>query len=58
MIQGPTQPRRGAGAIIALLTITGAIAGGLAGQPSIGLLAGLGGGIAIAVILWLVEARR
>ena len=35
----------GAGAIIALLIMTGAIGGGLLGQPSIGLLVGTGAGI-------------
>ncbi|MCP1468728.1 LytS/YehU family sensor histidine kinase [Sphingobium sp. OAS761] len=45
----------GAGAIIALLTMVGTIGGGLMGQPSIGLLSGLGTGIAIAILLWLRE---
>lgn len=45
----------GAGAIIALLTLAGAIGGGLLGQPSIGLLTGIGLGIVAAVLLWLRE---
>src|SRR3546814_8298489 len=45
MTEKQPQARQGAGAFIALLTITGAIAGGLASQPTIGLLAGLGAGI-------------
>lgn len=44
---------RGAGAIIALLSITGVIVGGLMGQPTIGLLAGLGLGVAIGIAMWL-----
>src|SRR3546814_6740063 len=47
MTEKQPQARQGAGAFIALLTITGAIAGGLAGQPTIGLLAGLGAGIVV-----------
>lgn len=48
----------GAGAIIALLVLAGTIGGGLLGQPSIGLLAGLGTGIAIALLIWLKERGR
>lgn len=45
----------GAGAIIALLIIVGTIGGGLMGQPSIGLLAGVALGVLIALLLWLRE---
>lgn len=45
----------GAGAIIAFLAIGGVIGGGLLGQPTIGLLAGVGTGVLIAVLLWLRE---
>ncbi|WP_196221757.1 hypothetical protein [Sphingobium sp. CAP-1] len=45
----------GAGAIIALLILAGTIGGGLLGQPTIGLLAGAGAGILIALLLWLRE---
>lgn len=45
----------GAGAIIALLILGGAITGGMMGQPSIGLLAGAGAGVLIALLLWLRE---
>ena len=53
----PPEPR-GAGAAIALLTIGGAIVGGLLGQPTIGLLTGIGLSIAVAVGLWLGDRRR
>ena len=49
---------RGAGAIIALLSITGVIAGGLAGQPTIGLLAGLGLGLAVSLFMWLRDRHK
>ncbi|MBJ7443212.1 MAG: hypothetical protein JHD32_02635 [Sphingobium sp.] len=48
----------GAGAIIAFLILGGAITGGLMGQPSIGLLAGVGAGIVIALLLWLRDRRK
>ncbi len=48
---------RGGGAIIALLALAGVIGGGLLGQPSAGLLAGLGLGAALAVLLWLRDRR-
>ncbi|WP_189338362.1 hypothetical protein [Sphingobium sp. SCG-1] len=47
----------GAGAIIALLAFVGVIGGGFMGQPTIGLLSGLGLGIVIALLLWLRERR-
>ena len=49
---------RGAGSIIALLSITGVIAGGLMGQPTIGLLAGFGLGVAIGLAMWLRDRRK
>lgn len=48
----------GAGAIIAFLILGGAITGGLMGQPSIGLLAGAGAGVLIALLLWLRDRRK
>ena len=55
--QQPGSPR-GAGSIIALLCITGVIAGGLMGQPTIGLLAGVGLGLAIALAMWLRDRHK
>ncbi|PHR15663.1 MAG: hypothetical protein COA41_16180 [Sphingopyxis sp.] len=44
--------RNGGGVFIALGTIGGAIIGGMMGQPSAGLLAGLALGALIAVLMW------
>jgi hypothetical protein len=52
------KPPTGAGAIIAFLVMAGTIGGGFLGQPSIGLLSGLGLGVLIAVILWWRERGR
>ena len=54
MTKGRKNPT-GAGAIIALLILGGAIGGGLMGQPSAGLLAGAALGALIALLLWLRE---
>lgn len=48
----------GAGAIIAFLILASTIGGGLLGQPSIGLLAGAGAGVLIALLLWLRERGK
>lgn len=47
----PAEPKAG-GFFIAIGTLAGAIIGGQFGQPVIGLLAGLGVGALISVILW------
>lgn len=52
------KPPTGAGAIIALLTLAGTFIGGFLGQPSIGLLSGIGAGVLIALLIWLRERDR
>ncbi len=54
----PKKPAMAGGCFLAVLTLAGAIAGGLAGQPSIGLLAGFGLGVAIALLLWWKDRER
>lgn len=51
------RPRLGGGAPIALLTLAGVIVGGLMGQPTIGLLAGLGLGVVVAILVWRIGPR-
>lgn len=43
---------------IAAGVLAGTIGGLIAGQPTIGFLAGLATGVAIAVAIWLVDRRR
>ena len=47
-----------AGAILALAILAGTLIGGIARQPSIGVVAGAAIGAAIAVGLWLIDRRR
>ena len=52
------QRPRGGGAIIAGAIIAGVVTGILAGQPSIGFLAGAALGILAAILLYLRDRRR
>lgn len=53
----PSSPMAG-GAAIALCSILGVVIGAIKGQPSIGFLAGVGTGAAIAVAIWLWDRAR
>ncbi|MGH6615434.1 hypothetical protein [Sphingomonas sp.] len=48
----------GGGFLIALGAVLGAIIGLFLQQPTAGFLIGSGGGIAIAVAIWLLDRRR
>ena len=49
---------RAGGAIIALSIIIGALLGNHLGQPTIGMLAGTGAGVAVAILLYLYDRSR
>lgn len=49
---------RAGGFIIAVTTLAGAIIGVKLGEPSIGMIAGFGSGVAVAVGLYLYDRRR
>lgn len=53
-----TRSTQAAGFILAISILAGAVAGAIVGQPSLGFLAGLGTGVAIAILFWLNERRR
>jgi uncharacterized membrane protein len=53
-----TPAPRASGFFIAAAVVIGAVVGARMGQPSIGVLAGAGVGILLAVVLWLVDRRR
>ena len=46
------------GAFIAIAILIGAIAGGVSGQPTIGVLAGAAAGIAFALWIWRRDRKR
>ena len=52
----PDRPRLGGGIFLAIGPLAGAAIGMALGEPSLGLLAGLGAGALLALALWL--ARR
>lgn len=54
----PSRPALAGGIFIALLMPIGAVAGGLLGQPTIGMIVGTLSGAAIAAVIWLVDRRR
>ncbi len=54
----PRPSPRAGGAVIAIAVMLGAALGGVARQPSIGVLAGFGVGAAAAIAIWLADRRR
>ena len=52
-----TGPRAG-GFLLALCILVGAVIGTVKGQPSIGVIAGTGIGVVVAVVLWLKDRMR
>ena len=47
-----------AGAILALAILVGTLVGGILGQPSIGVIAGVAVGAVIAIGVWIADRRR
>lgn len=56
--QGKDAFPRGGGIFLALFALLGVIGGGLLGEPTLGLLGGLGLGAVTALLLWLSDRRR
>lgn len=48
----------GGGIFIAIGMLVGAIVGVAVNQPSAGMIIGLGSGIAVAVVIWLIDSKR
>lgn len=46
------------GFIIAASIIAGTVAGVIVNQPSIGVIAGVGAGVLLALLFWLYERKR
>lgn len=49
-------PKAG-GFLLALAIIAGVLIGGLLGQPSIGFLVGVGVGVLLVALVWLLDRR-
>jgi hypothetical protein len=49
---------RAGGCLLAATVMTGAVAGLVYRQPTIGLLAGLGIGLILTALVWLLDRRR
>ncbi len=52
-----SRPPRASGFFIALAVIAGAVIGARLGQPSLGVLAGIGCGVLVALLLWVADRR-
>ncbi len=50
--------QRGGGFLITIALLVGAVVGTIYGEPSIGLVAGLGLGVFGAVLVWLYDRSR
>lgn len=56
----PNRPRkeaRSGGVLLALAIVAGAVGGAMAGEASIGVLAGAGAGLIMLGLVWLVDRR-
>ena len=49
---------RAGGSILAIAILAGTVGGMIVGQPSIGVLAGIGAGALLALLFWLNDRRR
>jgi len=54
----PSSTPAAGGFLIAIATTFGAFLGATQGQPSAGLMIGLGAGVALALAVWLLDRRR
>jgi hypothetical protein len=54
----PRKDARSGGALLALAIVAGAVGGAMAGEASIGVLAGVGAGLIMLGLVWLVDRRR
>ncbi len=57
-MDGGGRYKQAGGAILAIAIIVGAVAGTMAGQPSIGVLVGTAAGILLAILIWLNDRRK
>ncbi|MBO9624025.1 MAG: hypothetical protein J7500_15055 [Sphingomonas sp.] len=58
MANTPSRAPLAGGSLLALSLIAGTVLGALRGQPSMGFVAGLGVGLALIALIWLVDRAR
>lgn len=56
-MEGRGRIRRAGGFILAASIIAGTVGGVILGQSSLGFLAGLGAGVLLALLVWLLDRR-
>jgi hypothetical protein len=57
-MNGPSRYSKSGGSILAISIIAGTVAGTVAGQSSIGFLAGAAVGLALLALIWLGDRKR
>jgi len=58
MAEAPRKDARSGGSLLAISVIAGAVGGTLAGQASIGFLIGVAIGLALLLLVWLIDRRN
>jgi len=54
----PARNNQAGGFFLAACIIGGTVAGAILHQPSLGFLIGLGGGILLAILIWVIDRSR
>lgn len=54
----PRSPQSAGGVFLAIGALGGALFGVRTGQPTLGLLGGFAAGLALALLIWLLQRRR
>jgi hypothetical protein len=54
----PARNSQAGGFVLAACIIGGTVAGAILHQPSLGFVIGLGAGILLAVVIWLIDRSR
>ena len=57
-MNSPRKNLQSGGFLLALAVVAGAVGGTMAGEPSIGILAGFGVGLLLLLAVWLIDRRR
>jgi hypothetical protein len=58
MATSPSRAPLAGGFLLAMSLLVGVVVGATRGQPSLGFVAGLGVGLALLLVTWLIDRRR